>query len=60
MVVHMPMFDGLKIPANAMTIVEHLIDLATFDVFPTDTLDEIFYYWPDIEPFSVNFEMAGV
>ena len=56
----MPMFDGLLIPANAMTVVEKMIDLATFDLIPTDAIDDLIYEWPDIPAFSTNFEMAGV
>ena len=56
----MPMFEGLKIPANSMTIVEYLNALATFDLIPTDEIDELIYYWPEAEPFTTNFEMAGV
>ena len=37
-----------------------MIKLATFDIIPTDALDEAIYYWPEADPFTVNFEMAGV
>ena len=60
MVVHMPMFEGLKIPANSMTIVEYLIKLATFDLIDTSFIDELLYYWPEADPFTTNFEMAGI
>ena len=59
-VVHLPMFRGLKFPANAMMIMEQMISLATFDLIPTSFLDDLIYYWPESDPFNVNFEMAGI
>ena len=59
-VVHMPMLQGLKFPANSMTIVGQMIKLATFDLIPTEIIDVELYYWPEEDPFSINFEMAGV
>ena len=50
------MFQGLKIPANSMSVVDELMDLSSFDLVSTDYLDELIYYWPEIGPFSVNFE----
>ena len=43
-----------------MTILEKMINLATFDIIPTDALDDAIYYWPEADPFTVNFEIAGV
>ena len=43
-----------------MTVLEKMINLATFDIIPTDALDDAIYYWPEADPFTVNFEMAGV
>ena len=34
--------------------------LATFDLIPTESLDEEMYNWPDEAPYSVSFESAGV
>ena len=33
--VHMPMFEGVKFPANSMQVVSYLIKLATFNLIPT-------------------------
>ena len=43
-----------------MTVLEKMINLATFDIIPTDALDDAIFYWPEADPFTVNFEMAGV
>ena len=42
-----------------MMVIEFLIKLATFNLIPIGFLDDEKYYWPESEPFSVNFEMAG-
>ena len=54
------MLDKLKFPANAMMVNEFLIDFATFDLIPVELLDKEIFYWPDIDPFSANFESAGI
>ena len=60
MIVKIPMFEKLKFPANVMTVVEQMSKLATFDLIPTEGLDEEMYNWPDEAPYSVSFESAGV
>ena len=54
------MFEKLKIPGNTMIITKELIKIATFDLIPTDFIDEIVWYFPESEAFSLNFETAGV
>ena len=53
------MIASLKFPANAMMVIEFMIQLATFDLIPTSFIDEQVFYWPESDPFSVSFEMAG-
>ena len=43
-----------------MSMLQELIDLSSFDLISTDGIDELIFYWPEIEPFSVNFESSGV
>ena len=59
MTVILPMLEGLKFPANAIMVIEFMIQLATFDLIPTSSIDAEIFYWPETDPFSVNFEMAG-
>ena len=55
------MFSGLKFPANASGVIDFMIKLATFDLVPTDEIEDEMYYWPESDgAFSVNFEMVGV
>ena len=42
-----------------MMMIESLIGVANFELLPTEIIDEEIYYWPESEPFSVNFEMSG-
>ena len=37
-----------------------MVNLATFNIIPTEGIDEEKYYWPEADPFNTNFEMAGV
>ena len=55
MVVHMPMYNGLKFPANAMMITKFMVVLATFDLVPTYMIDEYLYFWPEADAFNLNF-----
>ena len=43
-----------------MIVVQQMITIATFDVIPTEYLEDEVYYFPDLDPYSVNFEMAGI
>ena len=52
----MPMYEKLKFPANSMLITKEMIKIATFDLLPTDKIDEMLWYFPEEEPLSVNFE----
>ena len=40
MVVFVPMFSGLRFPANASMILEQMIKIATFDLIPTSMIDD--------------------
>ena len=42
-----------------MMVNEVMLEIANFDVIPTEHLDQKIHYWPETEPYSVNYEMAG-
>ena len=42
-----------------MMVIEPMLEIANFDVIPTEDIDMMIHYWPESEPFSVNYEMAG-
>ena len=37
-----------------------MVKFSTFDLIPTDFLDEMIWYFPDVDAYSLNFEMVGV
>ena len=41
-------------------IIEYLISVATFNIVPTDLIDELMYYFPEADAYSTNFEMVGI
>ena len=55
----MPMYEKLKFPASAMKITVELIKIATFDLIPTEKIDNLLWYFPEEEAFSLSFETAG-
>lgn len=56
----MPLLRVLKFPANAMLMNEVILALATFDLIPTDSLDEKFFpNLPEENAYTVNFEQCG-
>lgn len=55
----LPMIGESKFPANAMEATASLVEIATFNIIPVSSLEEQIYYFPEADPFTVNFEMAG-
>ena len=49
----------LKLPGNVQFITSFLLTIATFDLIPIGQLDAILYYFPEEEPFSINFSNYG-
>ena len=60
MVIFMPMFGGLKFPANSMTILKYQSEFARFDMVPTDWIDDLIYYFPEGDAYNLNFESVGI
>ena len=54
------MFEKLKFPPSAMTITQKMIELASFDLIPLDWAIDLLYYFPEGDPFSLNFETVGI
>ena len=53
--IYMPMLEMLKMPGNVMVVEEQLVKVFTFDLLPTEYLDEQIWYFPDEDAFSLNF-----
>ena len=54
---HLPLFR-LKVPANASFMLDHLIEVATFDPVPVEAIWAIFPL-PAQDPYSASFDSAG-
>ena len=52
---NMPLMTKLKFPANAAMVNEEMIQLAFFDIIPTDWIDEAIFYLPDLQPYNMSF-----
>ena len=56
LIVQTALIEKIKLPANAMTLTVFIIEVASFDLLPTDDIDEELYYFPEEDPFSQNFD----
>ena len=56
----MPLYEKLNFPASAMLLTKEFIKIGTFDLIPTDWLNDLIWYFPDEDPFSLNFETLGI
>ena len=54
------MIKGILFPRNTMVFLAYIIEIATLDLFETDSIDEKLYDLPEQEPFSMNFEAFGI
>ena len=58
--VRAPMYENLKIPANAMMLTRILIQVASFDLINTaEWIDPYVYYLPEEDAYSINFAQCG-
>ena len=60
LMMHFILLNGINFPANAVIFNVSLIKVMTFDVMPSDLLDELMY--PDLSestPFSQKYEQNG-
>ena len=60
LVVHLPMLKQGRFPANASSVLAMFIKFATFDLIPTEKIDDLIYNWPDSDAFNLGFETSGV
>ena len=53
--VYMPLF-WIKFPANANMFNIYLIDIASFDIVPSEDINEEMFVLPEDKPFNINFQ----
>ena len=56
----MPLYEKLSFPASAMLLTKEFIKIASFDLIPTEWLNDLIWYFPDENSFSLNFETLGI
>ena len=51
----MTLLTKLKFPGNSQLMNYHLLKIATFEIVPIEFIDEKIYYFPEEDPFNLNF-----
>ena len=46
-------------PANAMSVTKMIIEIATFELYPTEEMNQEMFYFPETEPYNLNFQECG-
>ena len=57
--VYMPLFWA-KFPANASVFNGFLIGIATFDIVPSEEINESIFVLPEDKPYNINFQQTGI
>ena len=55
----MPLF-WVKFPANASMFNVFLIDVATFDIVPSEDINEEVFVLPEDKPYNINFQSSRI
>ena len=56
----LPLIEGIKFPANAKLINQALREIANFEVIPSEKINNKLFYFPEVDPFSLNFSDCGI
>ena len=57
-VTHLPFFN-VKLPGNANLFNNNLMTIANFDIIDIGIVTELFFYFPDEEPYSLTLSRSG-
>ena len=52
--------EGIKFPANVMLINELFIEISSFEIVPSEDINNELFYFPEVDPFSLNFSECGI
>ena len=47
--------EGVKVPANVMLINKVFLEIASFEVIPSENINDELFYFPEEDPYSLNF-----
>ena len=56
-VVYFPLYLALNFPAMAAVFNKRIIEVATFDLIPTDFISNAAFYLPEMDPFNQKFDL---
>ena len=55
---HSPLYY-VKTPGNVSAFCSYLIEIANFQFFDTDIINEELFYFPEVDPYGLNFQESG-
>ena len=47
--------EGIKFPANSMLINQVFLEIANFEVLPSEKINDELFYFPEEDPYNLNF-----
>ena len=47
--------EGIKFPANTMLINKVFLEIANFEIIPSEEINKDLFYFPEEDPFNLNF-----
>ena len=51
----LPLIEGVKVPANTLDIKRVFIEIANLDLVPAESINNEFIYFPEDDPYNLNF-----
>ena len=57
-VCHLPFFN-VKTPGNVNTFNVFFSEIVSFNLIDTEFIDSMLFYFPEMDPISLNFQDAG-
>ena len=51
--------EDVRLPANAMSVTRMITEIATFELIDSETINQMMFYFPETEPYSLNFQECG-
>ena len=52
--------ESVKFPANVRMINQKLIEITNFELISSEKINNKLFYFPEEEPFSLNFWESGI
>ena len=52
--------EGIRFPANTMLINKVFLEIANFEIIPSDLINDEIFYFPEEDPFNLNFQECEI